>query len=265
VVCDYRRCSTDPRSANLRLPSRTQDRIQIASDISSSHQPILMLLRPRRLNIIVLSFCALFASLSCIDARDFQGTELTNQVEATSFSLYDQYGQTVALEDLRGKVVALTFLYTYCPDICSIVADRMRETHALLKDVEDDIAIVAVSVDSERDTQERILEYSLTWHMEDKWSLLGGNADELSDIWESYFINSFIKDRITNTNTSTPALNTAASTSVTAFRDTISSAYLVEHSAPVYLIDPEGKMRIVFTLPFKPASLAHDIRLLLNR
>lgn len=223
-----------------------------------------MLRRFQYLNVIVLSFCALITS-SCVNTEDFQGTELTNQAKAPNFSLYDQYGRSITLEDLRGKVVALTFLYTYCTDICPVVTDRMKDVHALLKDVKDDVVIVAVSIDSERDTQERILEYSQAWNMEDKWSFLSGNEDELSNVWQSYFINPIKGNRIANTNIGSEGPNTSASTSVTAFRGSISSSYLIEHSAPVYLIDKNGEMRVIFTLPFKPESLANDIRLLLNR
>ena len=222
-----------------------------------------MLRRLRYLNVIVLSFCALVTS-SCVNAEDFQGTELTNQAKAHNFSLHDQYGRIITLKDLRGKVVALTFLYTYCTDICPVVTDRMKDVHSLLKDVKDDVVIVAVSIDSERDTQERTLEYSQSWNMEDKWSFLSGDEDELSTVWQSYFINPIIGNR-TDTHTGSTGPNTSTSTSVAAFRRSISSSYLIEHSAPVYLIDREGKMRIIFTLPFKPESLAHDIRLLLNR
>ena len=36
------------------------------------------------------------------------------------------------------------------------------------------------------------------------------------------------------------------------------------HSTPVYVIDREGVMRLLFTLPINPEDIAHDLRLLLH-
>ncbi|HWX64545.1 SCO family protein, partial [Bradyrhizobium sp.] len=40
---------------------------------------------------------------------------------APTFTLTSQDAKPVALADLRGKVVALTFIYTDCPDICPLL------------------------------------------------------------------------------------------------------------------------------------------------
>lgn len=215
-------------------------------------------------NIVLLAFCTLITTVSCASPEEFLGTELTNPAEATDFSLQDQYGKSVTLRNLRGKVVALTFLFTHCADICPMVTGHIRDAHALLEDAGSNVAIVAISIDPERDTQERVLEYSQAWLMEDKWSFLVGSADELADVWRSYFIDPATDYRTTDTHITPSNLDALASTSVDAFRDSISSAYQVIHSAPVYLIDREGKMRIVFTLPFEPESLVHDIQILLD-
>ena len=53
-------------------------------------------------------------------------------------------------------------------------------------------------------------------------------------------------------------------TSVEGLREAIDRRHLISHSAPVYLIDREGAMRVLFTLPFEAADLAHDITLLLE-
>jgi hypothetical protein len=43
---------------------------------------------------------------------------------APEFSLRDANGAPVALSDLRGKVVVLNFIYTKCPDVCPLHAER---------------------------------------------------------------------------------------------------------------------------------------------
>ena len=221
-----------------------------------------MLLRLSYRPVLVLA--ALVLTSACASSEEFLGTELTNGDEAADFSLRDHYGRLVRLSDLRGKVVALTFLYTYCLDICPVVADHVRDTHAMLGDEAADVAIVAVSVDPERDTQARALEYSRTWRMEDRWAFLVGAEEELAPVWTAYFIGPAVDDRGAEPDTKAPVARTPAPTGVDALRDAIATAFLVIHSAPVYLIDREGTMRVVFTLPFEPESLTHDIRLLLD-
>ena len=54
------------------------------------------------------------------------GTVLTTSDPAPPFRLHDHFGQQVALSDFDGRVVLLTFLYTYCQDVCPMVAGHLR-------------------------------------------------------------------------------------------------------------------------------------------
>ena len=47
-------------------------------------------------------------------------------------------------------------------------------------------------------------------------------------------------------------------------RRDVDARYTVSHSAPVYLIDRDGRMRVLFTSPLDPQNIVHDIRLLLQ-
>ena len=78
------------------------------------------------------------------------------------FRLRDQYNTEVALSDFRGKVVALTFLYTYCPEICPGISRDHQEGGSELLDATNQniLQFLAVSVDPERDTVETALSYS---------------------------------------------------------------------------------------------------------
>jgi protein SCO1 len=44
---------------------------------------------------------------------------------APPFTLTSQDGAVVSLGSLQGKVVALTFIYTGCPDICPLLTQKM--------------------------------------------------------------------------------------------------------------------------------------------
>ena len=201
---------------------------------------------------------------ACSGSDTMLGTILESSGPATSFELDDQFGEPVALADYDGKVVALTFLYTYCPDICPVVAGHLKRTHQMLGDDADEVAFVAVSVDPVRDTVEEAYGYSEKWDMLHKWAFLVGEEEQLAPIWEAYYIDPAIDDRAQGDVLAEVDAGGSEHGSAGTLRRDIASEFLVSHSAPVYLIDRDGLMRVVFTLPFDPSDLAHDIRLLVS-
>ena len=202
---------------------------------------------------------------ACAKTAPMLGTVLTSSDPAPSFRLSNQFGQPVKLADYRGKVVVLTFLYTYCPDICPIVTSHLRETYRMLGDDSRQVAFVAISVDPERDTVQRAHDYSEEWGMLEKWAYLVGDAEQLSSLWRAYYIGPAVDERVRNDQREAAAHSDVPHpASVEELGQNIAARYTVTHSAPVYLIDREGRMRVLFTLPFDPSALAHDVRLLLN-
>ena len=216
-----------------------------------------------RLKYIGLSLFVMTLAACSSGTLPFEGTELTAKNQATSFQLADQFGQTVSLEDFQGKVVLLTFLYTNCPDVCPITTSQLREAHALLGEDADKVAIVAVSVDPERDTVASAHRFSERWNMTDNWSYLVGTEDELRPIWKAYFIDPAVNDR-DNANSEEPQESTPQAPSIGGVDALIQASYLVIHSAPIYIIDKDGIMQSLFTLPFETESLMHDVMLLLG-
>ena len=192
------------------------------------------------------------------------GTVLSGSEPAPPFQLQDQFGHTVSLADFSGKVTVLTFLYTYCPDICPVVAGYLKSIHGLLGEDAADVAIVAITVDPDRDTVERVYEYSEGWGMLDNWAFLVGDEEQLSPVWQAYYLAPPALQHSEGEQSDAGGGETSQSGSVATLSGEIPSKYLVEHSAPVYLIDRKGLMRVLFTLPFDPADLVHDIRLLLD-
>ena len=189
------------------------------------------------------------------------GTVLSSSEPAAPFELRDQFGEPAAIADYSGQVVVLTFLYTYCPDICPAATHRLRQTHELLGDDADRVEFVAISVDPQRDSVERAYQYSLEKGMEDRWRFLVGSEEELSPIWRDYWLDPVIdvpEDEHDSDGDGDHGGNANATGDST-------TPYLVGHTAPVYLIDRDGFRRIVFTqLSLDPQSLVHDIRLLIK-
>jgi protein SCO1/2 len=79
---------------------------------------------------------------------------------APEFTLTSQNGGEVKLADFRGKVVAVTFIFTRCTDTCPVLTPMMSFVQDRLgADFGAKIAFVSITVDPERDTPEVLKEY----------------------------------------------------------------------------------------------------------
>ncbi|MDA0770791.1 MAG: hypothetical protein BZY79_05780 [SAR202 cluster bacterium Casp-Chloro-G4] len=197
---------------------------------------------------------------------DFFGTTLTANAAATPFTLHDQFGNQTSLSDFRGKVVLLTFLYTKCPDVCPITTNQLRETYDSLGETVNDIAIVAVSVDPERDSIAAAMDYSERWKMTDRWSYLVGTEEELAPTWKAYYLDpASLRPSADSESPSAQDSTLQANPSKAGIDALVQESYLIIHSAPIYLIDRDGIMRVVVTHPFDTADLVHDVKALSSK
>ena len=224
-----------------------------------------------------LSAAALAVSCAAPPApEDFRGTALTENAAAADFRLTDQFGEAASLADFAGRVALVTFLYTDCPDVCPIVANHLRAAADALDADGADAAIIVISVDPQGDDVAAAREYSEHWGMAQRWRYLVGGEDDLRPIWAAYYIDPYLhgpaRDEPNERDKGAPGVapNPSSDAATTPRRLTDgggASALAAQtgriiHSAPVYLIDGAGVMRVVFTLPFDPEDLAHDARLL---
>lgn len=109
-----------------------------------------------------LLFTALAGVLlvGCSDQR-WRTAETHEIMPPLDFSLVDENGQAVEAEDYAGKVTLIYFGYTFCPDVCPITLARLAGTLNRLDDaVRDDIQVLFISVDPERDTPEVVKRYT---------------------------------------------------------------------------------------------------------
>jgi protein SCO1/2 len=103
---------------------------------------------------------------------------------APDFALTDQDGRPRTLDDFRGKVLAVAFIYTWCPDVCPLLTAKMAEVQdALGGELGRGIAFVSITVDPARDTPEVLKEYAEA-HGADPagWAFLTGSAAAIGDV-----------------------------------------------------------------------------------
>ena len=196
----------------------------------------------------VVAVVALFM-LRSGDAPALAGTELDGR-PAPDFTLTDYRGQTVSLSDFRGKVVVLTFIYTECPDVCPVIARNLQTAYEQLPEgLRDDVALVAITVDPERDTPQALREFSERYGLAENpnWYALRGEPAALERVWQAYGI-------YPGTNSATP---------VHEHREGTPAAGGGEgHTDAVFVIDPDGRQRVLMRAYLEPASVAHNIEVL---
>lgn len=182
------------------------------------------------LSIVLLSACGKQELPS-----PFHASDVSHALTQAGFHMTDHHGQPRALADFKGKVVALFFGYTHCPDVCpTTLADLAHTMQILGKDAEK-VQVIFITVDPERDLPEMLAQYVPAFHP----SFLGlyGNAEVTAQVAKSFY--------------------------VTYQKQPSASGYTVDHSVGTFLVDPKGRVRLRAPLAQRSEWLAEDIRLLL--
>lgn len=169
-----------------------------------------------------------------------EGTPIEPPRQLSDFTLTNQDGQAMSLSDLRGKWVVLYFGYTYCPDICPTTLADLVHAKRDLGELANNVAFVMVSVDGERDTPEVLKNYLANFDMD--FLGLMGDARTLRKLAPDYGLY-FEKRQVEGT----------------------SAAYFMDHSAATYLIDPEGRLQMIYGYGIPSEVVSRDLRTVLTR
>jgi protein SCO1 len=159
----------------------------------------------------------------------FDGALLPGGVSAPDFTLTDQSGRRVALDQYRGRVTILTFLSTACSPACPLIAQQIR---GALDELGRSVPTLIVSADPVADTPARVHRFLGEVALSGRVEYLTGALGELQPVWRAYDI--------------VPSLlGNAAS----------------PHTASVLLIGRAGQKRDLFEVEeLTPEGLAHDLR-----
>jgi protein SCO1/2 len=171
---------------------------------------------------------------------------------APNLTLTDQFDHSQSLRTFRGQPIALTFLYTHCPDVCPLIAAKLHTVKQKLGADAQRTALLAVTVDPERDTIPRLREFSEQHQLMDEWFFLTGSRPDLASVWKAYGIVAQTVDA--NGIPTTPRADG---------QDQPPSD-LIEHAAPVFLIDKHGYVRALLPTDFPVDDLVTDFKVLLT-
>lgn len=170
-------------------------------------------------------------------------TEVPKEIEAIDvssgntildFTLLDHGGKQRRLSDFRGKIVALFFGYTMCPDVCPTTLSEFVEVYRLLGSEADGVQVLFITVDPERDTQRLLSEYIPAFHP--RFIGLYSTPEETRKVAEAFGVTF---ERVKSRSDST---------------------YIIDHTAYVFLIDAAGRLRLKVPYAQPADSLVKLIR-----
>jgi protein SCO1 len=113
--------------------------------------------------------------------------------EVPDFALTDQAGNTVRLSQSRGKVVAITFGYSRCPNpnycyrLSNNLAKVEKRFHARAGN---DLVLMTIAIDPEYDKGEALARYADVWKADPNyWHFLTGSVSDIRKVAASYGMN----------------------------------------------------------------------------
>jgi protein SCO1/2 len=180
-----------------------------------------------------------FLTWSAIRPYAFHGMVLQSPMKAADFTLPGQNGQSVSLKDFRGKIVLLYFGYTTCPDVCPTTLADLHQARTALGKQADEVQVLMVTVDPERDTQQVMADYMN--HFDSSFIGLIGTPEQVAEVATYYGI--YYEKEEGNS----------------------ALGYLMNHTATVMAIDKDGYLRLVFPFGTAAKDITADLEYLLSR
>ena len=187
---------------------------------------------------IVLAVFTILILVAFARPYTFHGSIFQPPLPAPDFSLKNTNGQSFQLSQQKGRLVLLFFGYTNCPDECPATLAVMKQVFARLGSQSKRVNFVFITVDPQRDNPAQIRAFLAKY--DSSFIGLSGSLAELTPVWKAYGV---YQDLPINS-------------SVT--------QYQVNHSTQVYLIDPQGRLRITYTLDNSVDNIYQDIQHIIN-
>lgn len=157
------------------------------------------------------------------------------------YLLMDTRGQAITQQNFPGKFQLIAFGYTFCPDICPTTLAEMSLIMNKLGKQADRLQPIFVSVDPERDTPEKLREYTAFFHpriigLTGSPELVRHAANNFKVRYERHLEPGAAADK-----------------------------YSVDHSAGMYLLGPDGSYLGKFSYGTPATEAAERIRVLLDK
>jgi len=168
------------------------------------------------------------------------GKALAQPMELVAFDLLDHTGKPFQYKDLKEEWSLIFFGYSKCPDVCPTTVFKLTEIYRILdedKAIKQQPQVIFVSIDPDRDKPETLKEYLASFNPE--FIGVTGNLDEINK------------------------LTTKLSVYFQKIGDDENYLYEMNHTAGLFLTNPDGKMVASFKPTATPKELSLDVKKIL--
>ncbi len=197
-----------------------------------------------RLYVIAISILLLVTACTSTNsvqdyASQLQGAVLNPPRVLNDFTIMSTTGEEFTLSEHRGEVILIYFGYRACPDFCPTTFAELKRVYADLNEPTDELKVVFVSIDPERDDLESLRLYTNAFHED----FIGLRSDDqvLENLKNQFGV--VAEKRV---------LGESA------------LAYLYDHTATLFLINPKGELEVQYLYGTPYRDIVHDVRLILD-
>ncbi len=187
----------------------------------------------------MIGLLALGLGLGVYSARYYEGASAPvvegilwpNPKQLNPFAVIDQSGQAFGLDQMRGKWSFLFFGYTHCPDVCPVTLSVLNQVQTKFnqKQKSDQLQTIFVTIDPQRDTARQLADY--VSYFNPAFIGLSGSLEQVQSLSGQIGVVSMRGEEFADGN------------------------YLMDHSASVFLIDPNGRLISILSAPHQPESI----------
>ncbi|NPB04066.1 MAG: SCO family protein [Thermotogae bacterium] len=150
------------------------------------------------------------------------------------YVLVNQNGDTLRLDDLKGKVLVVGYIYTHCPDICPFITSNMKKVQKLVnsdKKLKENVLFVSITFDPRRDSASVLDQYAQLYRVDtSNWIFLTGDQRTIDSLMEDL-------DIVVEVGPIDVSINEKG--------DTVLS-YEIVHTDRIHVVDPKGNIVAYF-------------------
>ena len=167
-----------------------------------------------------------------------KGVQTTANLINGQFSLVNHNGKRCTQRDFLGRLTIVYFGYTFCPDICPQALTNISQALYVLKDKANDLNVLFITVDPERDTVPELARYLENFHP--RITALTGTLPQIEQAAQGYRVY-YAKTHNNN-----------------------DSDYLLDHTSIVYVMDKRGRYVTSFNHETSPKEILAILRPLMQ-
>lgn len=193
-----------------------------------------MLARPVTLSSAMRLFLALIAAVVLAACARSEPAAVTGGGPGGPFQMVDQNNRPVNESILQDRWSVVFFGFTHCPDACPTMMQALKAAEAELGRKADDLQVVFVSVDPERDTPHALKAYVAEETFPEGTIGLTGTPEQIEAMAKAYRV--YVRKRGEGAD------------------------YLVDHTTAAFLMNPEGQFVRVLAAGMTPTEMAAQIR-----